>query len=74
MIKSADIVDKLIMYFIEHGMQVLTGLGILAAGVFCSRWAGNTPRAGARSSARGSAYGRSARAPSQAASMALAGT
>lgn len=41
MIKSMDVIDKLIMYFIEHGMQVLTGFGILAAGLFCSRWAGN---------------------------------
>ncbi len=29
------------MYFIEHGMQILTGIGILVAGLFCSRWAGN---------------------------------
>ena len=41
LIKSADITDKLIMYFIEHGMQILTGIGILAVGLFCSRWAGN---------------------------------
>jgi small conductance mechanosensitive channel len=39
--KSSDITDKLIMYFIEHGMQVLTGIGILIAGLFCSRWVGN---------------------------------
>jgi small conductance mechanosensitive channel len=41
LIKSADVTDKLIMYFIEHGMQILTGIGILVAGLFCSRWAGN---------------------------------
>src|SRR5512147_18993 len=41
LIKSADITDKLIMYFIEHGMQILTGIGILVIGLFCSRWAGN---------------------------------
>jgi small conductance mechanosensitive channel len=41
LIKSADITDKLIMYFIEHGMQILTGIGILVVGLFCSRWAGN---------------------------------
>ena len=41
MIKSTDITDKLIMYFIEHGMQIVTGIGILAAGLFCSRWVGN---------------------------------
>jgi small conductance mechanosensitive channel len=39
--QSADITEKLIMYFIEHGMQILTGLGILAAGLFCARWVGN---------------------------------
>ena len=36
MIKSADLIDKLIMYFIEHGMQVLTGVGIFIAGLFCA--------------------------------------
>ncbi len=41
LIKSADITDKLIMYFIEHGMQIVTGIGILVVGLFCSRWAGN---------------------------------
>ena len=41
MIKSTDITDKLIMYFIEHGMQILTGIGIMVAGLFCARWAGN---------------------------------
>jgi small conductance mechanosensitive channel len=29
------------MYFIEHGMQILTGIGIMVAGLFCARWAGN---------------------------------
>jgi small conductance mechanosensitive channel len=41
MIKSADLIDKLVMYFIEHGMQVLTGIAIFVAGLFCSRWVGN---------------------------------
>jgi small conductance mechanosensitive channel len=41
LIKTADITDKLIMYFIEHGMQIVTGIGIIVAGLFCSRWAGN---------------------------------
>ncbi len=40
MIKSADLIDKLTMYFIEHGMQVLTGVGIFIAGLFCARWVG----------------------------------
>jgi small conductance mechanosensitive channel len=40
MIKSADLIDKLIMYFVEHGMQVLTGVGIFIAGLFCARWVG----------------------------------
>ncbi len=29
------------MYFLEHGMQILTGIGILVVGLFCSRWTGN---------------------------------
>jgi len=41
MIKSGDITDKLIMYFVEHGMQIVTGIGIIVAGLFCSRWVGN---------------------------------
>lgn len=40
MIKSADLLDKLTMYFIEHGMQVLTGIVIFIAGLFISRWVG----------------------------------
>jgi len=39
--KSAEITDKLVMYFIGHGMQILTGLGILIVGVFVARWVGN---------------------------------
>jgi small conductance mechanosensitive channel len=41
MLKSAEITDKLMMYFIEHGMQIVTGIGILAVGLFCARWVGN---------------------------------
>ena len=41
MIKSTEITDKLVMYFVEHGMQILTGIGILAVGLFCARWVGN---------------------------------
>ncbi len=40
-IKSTDITEKLVMYFIEHGMQILTGIAILVAGLFCARWVGN---------------------------------
>lgn len=36
--KSTELVDKLIMYLIEHGMQVLTGIGIFIAGLFVARW------------------------------------
>jgi small conductance mechanosensitive channel len=38
---SAEITDKIVMYFVEHGLQVLTGLGIIIAGLFCARWLGN---------------------------------
>ena len=41
MIKSADVTEKLIMYFVEHGMQIVTGIGIIVAGLFCTRWLGN---------------------------------
>lgn len=40
----AGITEKLILYFVEHGMQILTGMAILVAGIFCSRWAGNAAR------------------------------
>jgi small conductance mechanosensitive channel len=41
LIKSTDITDKLIMYLIEHGMQIAMGIGIIVAGLFCARWVGN---------------------------------
>ena len=41
LIKSADVTEKLIMYFVEHGMQIVTGIGIIVAGLFCTRWLGN---------------------------------
>ncbi|HEX9019636.1 MAG TPA: mechanosensitive ion channel family protein [Nitrospirota bacterium] len=44
MIKTADISEKLVMYFIEHGMQIVMGIGILVAGLFCARWVGNAAR------------------------------
>lgn len=40
MIESKDLIEKLVMYFIEHGMQVLTGVAIFVAGLFCARWTG----------------------------------
>ncbi len=39
--KTSDITEKLIMYFVEHGMQIVMGIGILVAGLFCARWIGN---------------------------------
>jgi small conductance mechanosensitive channel len=41
LIKSSDITDKLVMYFVEHGMQIVMGIGIIIAGLFCARWVGN---------------------------------
>lgn len=38
MMESKELIEKLVMYFIEHGMQVLTGIGIFAAGLFVARW------------------------------------
>jgi len=39
--KSSDIADKLVIYFVQHGMQILTGIGILVVGLFVARWIGN---------------------------------
>lgn len=39
--KSAEITDKLVMYFVEHGMKILTGIGILVVGLLVARWVGN---------------------------------
>jgi len=39
--KSVEITDKLVMYFVEHGMKILIGIGILVVGLLVARWFGN---------------------------------
>ncbi len=39
--KSAEITEKLVMYFVEHGMKILIGIGILVVGLLVARWVGN---------------------------------
>lgn len=43
-IKSPEVVDKIILYFVEHGIQILTALVLLGVGVLIARWAGNILR------------------------------
>jgi len=33
--------DKVIFYFVDHGMQILTAIVLMGIGVFIARWAGN---------------------------------
>jgi small conductance mechanosensitive channel len=40
-LKSTEMTDKIIFYFIEHGMQILTAIVIMGIGVFIARWIGN---------------------------------
>lgn len=40
-VKATELTDKIIFYFIEHGMQIITALVMLGIGVLIARWAGN---------------------------------
>ena len=40
-LKSSELTDKIILYFIEHGMQILTAIVIMGIGVLIARWIGN---------------------------------
>ncbi len=40
-LKSSELTDKIILYFIEHGMQILTAIVIMGTGVLIARWIGN---------------------------------
>jgi small conductance mechanosensitive channel len=39
--KSPEVTDKIILYFVEHGMQILTAIVIMGIGLFIARWVGN---------------------------------
>jgi len=38
---SPELTDQVIFYFVDHGMQILTAIVLMGAGVFVARWAGN---------------------------------
>ncbi len=40
-IKSPEVTEKIILYFVEHGMQILTAIIIMGVGLFIARWIGN---------------------------------
>jgi len=37
---SPELTDKVIFYFVDHGMQILTAIALMGAGVFIARWIG----------------------------------
>ncbi|MDA8429110.1 MAG: mechanosensitive ion channel [Geobacteraceae bacterium] len=38
---SPELADKVLFYFVDHGMQILTAIVLMGVGVFIARWAGN---------------------------------
>jgi len=40
-IQSPEVTEKIILYFVEHGMQILTAIVIMGMGLFIARWVGN---------------------------------
>jgi small conductance mechanosensitive channel len=40
-IQSPEVTEKIILYFVEHGMQILTAIVIMGIGLFIARWIGN---------------------------------
>jgi small conductance mechanosensitive channel len=40
-IRSPELADKIILYFVEHGMQILTAIVLMGVGVLVARWVGN---------------------------------
>ena len=40
-LKSPEIADKIILYFVEHGIQILTAIVLLGIGVLIARWVGS---------------------------------
>ena len=37
---SPELTDKVIFYFVDHGMQILTAIALMGIGVIIARWAG----------------------------------
>ncbi len=40
-LKSPDVADKIILYFVEHGMQILAAIVLMGIGLLIARWIGN---------------------------------
>ncbi|MCE1225739.1 MAG: mechanosensitive ion channel family protein [Geobacteraceae bacterium] len=40
-VTSPELTDKVVLYFIEHGMQILTAIILMGAGLFVARWIGS---------------------------------
>lgn len=40
-LKTTELADKIIFYFVDHGLQILTAIFIMGVGVFFARWVGN---------------------------------
>ncbi|HEY6009411.1 MAG TPA: mechanosensitive ion channel family protein [Geobacteraceae bacterium] len=38
---SPELTEKIIFYFVDHGMQILTAIVLMGIGVIVARWAGN---------------------------------
>jgi len=38
---SPELTDKVIFYFVDHGMQILTAIVLMGIGLFIARWVGN---------------------------------
>jgi len=38
---SPEMTEKIIFYFVDHGMQILTAIALMGAGVIIARWVGN---------------------------------
>jgi len=39
--KSPELTDRIIFYFVDHGLQILTAIIMLAVGMLVARWIGN---------------------------------
>lgn len=40
--KSPEIADKILIYFVEHGIQILTAIVLMGIGVLVAKWLGNS--------------------------------
>jgi small conductance mechanosensitive channel len=40
-VRSPELADKITLYFVEHGMQILTAILLMGVGVLVARWIGN---------------------------------